>query len=349
MHSYKRLLDQELERIDNDDPSSNYRIAGLFSLGSLLGVHYLPSEKPSDHLYIESSKYSASARHTVWDKLVHAAGLTGRSSAPVGNLKSGRIAAAVCGKIINHAHLMAVTSQIKEKQAASDLLLLSASSEPASYSRLNQNTSYIRAVFDSLVSLVETERSLTDHLELLLSSLLLTPGPLPPVNWFMLMNEISSVSSSLRGLCIRFASAHASSSLSLTEFLLSQLSIALDPLKKHTLNAELCLLLTTETGLGKVLELAGLPSSEKAQTTTRRGLSSMMKKASISDSRALEMVQSFAKQIHTFEKETQVREKKRVWLTIFLFSNTQIMLSFNSLLHYPTIFLLRGLIWMKLK
>ncbi|CEG67181.1 hypothetical protein RMATCC62417_03647 [Rhizopus microsporus] len=307
MHSYKRLLDQELERIDNDDPSSNYRIAGLFSLGSLLGVHYLPSEDSSDRLYIESSKYSASTRHTVWDKLVYAAGLTGRSSAPVGNLKSGRIAAAVCGKIINHAQLMAATSQIKEKQVASDLLLLSASSEPASYSRLNQNTSYIRAVFDSLVSLVETERPLTDHLELLLSSLLLTPGPLPPVNWFMLMNEVSSVSSSLRDLCIRFASAHASSSLSLTEFLLSQLSIALDPLKKHTLNAELCLLLTTEPGLGKVLELAGLPSSEKAQTATRRGLSSMMKKASISDSRALEIVQNFAKQIHMFEKETQLQ------------------------------------------
>ncbi|CAO3663134.1 unnamed protein product [Rhizopus stolonifer] len=311
---YIKSFQREFERIQNDDPSSNYRIASIFDLGCLLGVTYLTVDQ-SDNLYIESRKYNVNARSIVWEKLIPVAGLIGRS-APVGNLKSGRIAAAVCGKIIGSSHLIANVSQTNERPAAPELLLLSTSSEPATYSRLNQNTSYIRAVFDNLVEMMERKEKseLQNRITLLLSSLLSTPGPLPPVNWFALINNISSLSKPLHHLCINFASAHAYTSLSLSEFLLSQLNSIVGPLK-HTVDPQLSLLLSSEIGIGKVLELAGLPSVVKTQKeiAMRRGMNAVTKKTSISDSRCIEVIEGYAKKIMSFEEDTQ----KQFFATLF--------------------------------
>lgn len=307
------MFQREFEHIQNDDPSSNYRIASLFNLGCLLGVSYLTSDQ-SDNVYTETRKYNAKIRSLVWDKLIGVAGLIGRS-APVGNLKSGRVAATICGKIIGSVHLISTASQIKDRQVAPELLLLSASSEPTSYSRLNRNTSYIRAVFDSLVDMMtEKQRNdLEDRLTLLISSLLHTPGPLPPVNWFNLMSEVSNVSKALRCLCINFASTHAYASLSLAEFLLSQLTSIIDPLKQ-LFEPQLLLLLVSESGVGKMLELAGLPSVIKTQKDTkmRRGMNAVTKKTNISDSRCNEIIEGFAKKILKFDEDTQVQRQNEL-------------------------------------
>ncbi|KAI9255310.1 hypothetical protein BY458DRAFT_520410 [Sporodiniella umbellata] len=305
---YTSLFQREFENIQKDDPSSNYRIASLFNIGSLLGVVYLAGEQ-KDHLFTESRKYSSEARSIVWEKLIYVAGLLGRS-APVGNLKSGRVAAAICGKIIGASEVIANASQITDGSTAPERLILSTSSEPGNYGRLNQNTSYIRAVFDNLVELTaqKDKNELQESIYLLLSSLHSTPGPLPSVNWFALIDSISKLSEPLRCLCVHFASTHSYASLSLTEFLFSQLNMIIDS-TKQPIYPQLNLLLSSEIGLGRILELSGLPTISKSQkeSVTRRGMNAVTKKTSISDSRCLEIVEGFAKRIMAFEEDAQMQ------------------------------------------
>jgi hypothetical protein len=286
-----------LDYIEKDDQSSHYRIASIFSLGSIFNVNYLSSMYDSEQLVIAAQKYSPIARKLVLDKLMFVAGLTGNRS-PVGNLKSGRIAASVCGQIIEAT--LNLQSSLENEQnhlsnAEHKLMLASASSEPKTLARLNKNTSYIRAVFDRL------EIQSDEELLALLNMLIATPGPLPAVNWFHSMQQVSAVSEALYKKCLEFASLHASTSLSLTEFLLSQLSSSLDPQKS---NHKVDSFIVGETGLGWMLDLAGL-TRENAAKNTRRGMSSVTKKTSISDIRLLEMMELYVTRLPNLKLEDQ--------------------------------------------
>ncbi|KAI8885252.1 hypothetical protein K501DRAFT_180514, partial [Backusella circina FSU 941] len=294
---FKSLCATHLDLIEKDNQSSHYRIASIFSLGSIFNVNYLSSIYNTEQLVMAAQKYSPIARKPVLDKLMFVAGLTGNRS-PVGNLKSGRIAASVCGQVIEAT--LNLQSGLENEQnhlsnAEHKLMLASASSEPKTLARLNKNTSFIRAVFDRLESASQEE------LLVLMDSLVATPGPLPAVNWFHPMQQVSSVSESLYTKCLVFASLHASTSLSLTEFLLSQLSSSLDPQKSnHNVHS----LIVGETGLGWMLDLAGL-TRENAAKNTRRGMSSVTKKTSISDIRLLEMFELYVTRLPDFELEDQ--------------------------------------------
>lgn len=299
-----------LTSIQNDDASSNYRIASLFSLGSLLGVNYLNSDDDT-HIYTEAERYRSALRHRGLDKLSFVAGLNSKS-APIGNLKSGRIAAAVCGKVIESTksmiYALKVAANPQDAPAEkSSMTLLSASSEPISYSRLNSNTSYIRAVFDRLV-VIASERDQIDNIGMLLNSLIGTPGPLPPVNWFSLITKISKLSALVQALCLSFASTHATTSLSLSEFLLTQMVSIFTSVKcKADIEKSLCDVFFAGKGLGTVLELAGLPRPETREEKKRRGMNAVIKRITISDSRAIEIIEILGQKYQYLDYDTQVR------------------------------------------
>lgn len=279
-------------------------------MGCLLGVSYIGNR--GELIYIEAEKYLPAVRQRASDKLAYVSGLNSRS-APVGNLKSGRIAASICGKVIESAKSMmnALSSDPNGdggENAAEKTALLSASSEPISYARLNSNTSYIRAVFDRLTS-IATDIKQSEVISMLLKSFIDTPGPLPPVNWFSLITKISKLSSDILHLCLHFSATHAATSLSLSEFLLTQMTSLLataDPphvIFKH---------------VGMVLELSGLPSLDDAKDEKkRRGMNAVIKRISISESRALEILQLLGQNFPRFGYEAQVRRKKLIQVAPF--------------------------------
>lgn len=276
---YKQTFDPLLTSIDTDDASSNYRIASLFGLGSLLGINYLNTTIES--IYLQAQRYHTNSRRPALDKLTAIAGLTVRS-APTGNLKSGRVAAAVCGKVIEHAQCMKKSLgklETDDFAAAAATSSVTSSNEPASYNRLNSNTSYLRAVFDYLVA-ATTDK--TDAAVLLLNSLIKTQGPLPPVNWFTVLLKWSKV---LPKLCLAFASKHAATSFSLSEYLITQM-IAMVKTEK---DEECAFLFDVGGAFDAVLELAGL--AEKKTGTTRRGMTAVVKKMALSESRLMELLE----------------------------------------------------------
>lgn len=297
---YWSTFDPLLQSIDKDDASSHYRIASLFAMGCLLGVSYIDSR--GDLIYVEAERYLPGVRQRALDKLAYVSGLNSKS-APVGNLKSGRIAASICGKVIESAKNMinalnASSDPSGGDSAAEKNALLSASSEPVSYARLNGNTSYIRAAFDRLTA-IATDAKQSDMIIMLLKSFIDTPGPLPPVNWFSLVTKISKLSSDILHLCLDFSATHAATSLSLSEFLLTQMTSLLataDPPQ------------VIFNHVGMVLELSGLPQLDNTKEgKKRRGMNAVIKRISISESRALEILQLFGQNFPRFGYEAQVR------------------------------------------
>lgn len=305
---YWNAFEPLLDSIQNDDASSHYRIASLFSMGSLLGVNYLCTD---DRTYIEAEKYRPALRQRALDKLAFVAGLNSKS-APVGNLKSGRISAAICGKVIesanNMVHALNASTDPHQDDMAEKSSFLSASSEPMSYSRLNSNTSYIRAIFDRLV-IIASDANQVDTISMFLQGLIETPGPLPPVNWFSLVSKISKLSSSAHVLCLDFAATHATSSLSLSEFLLTQMTSILGSVDQSHV---------VLNHIGMVLELAGLPRLETREEKKRRGMSAVIKRITISESRALEIIQLVGQKFHHFDYDTLVCSINLIIVRVFI-------------------------------
>lgn len=263
------------------------------------------------HVYTEAEKYRSELRCRGLDSLSFVAGLNSKS-APIGNLKSGRIAAAVCGKVIEATKSMvfSLKAAANPQEASSEkstMTLLSASSEPISYSRLNSNTSYIRAVFDRLTA-IASERNQIDNIVMLLNSLIGTPGPLPPVNWFTLITKISKLSTPVQALCLSFAATHATTSLSLSEFLLTQMSTIFTAIKSQSgIDKLLCNVFFAGKGLATVLELAGLPRIETREEKKRRGMNAVIKRITISESRAIEIIELLGQKYEYLDYDTQVR------------------------------------------
>ncbi|KAL0087967.1 hypothetical protein J3Q64DRAFT_1735427 [Phycomyces blakesleeanus] len=304
--AYQNILLEQVQKVQKEDPSSHERLAALFSLSSLLGVDYLNAITDQELIYAEAQKYNSGTRSPVLDTLTVVAGLTDGGS-PVGNLKSGRIAAALCGKVVHSALNMRDTLQLKQDNVSSGslqsqiqhqaMMAIANSSEPKTYTRLNNNTSYLRAIFDALTDIVDNlDNSLDkDSVEptslVFLCSIKDTPGPLPPVNWFNILTKLTTVSKTTWNECIMLASTHLATSMSLTEYIISQLSQDLSHFPK-----EIQILLLGEAGLGMVLELGGLTGHESSRTGyKRRGMDAVTKKTSVSEIRCIELVDIHAK------------------------------------------------------
>ncbi|KAI9496661.1 hypothetical protein BDB00DRAFT_102267 [Zychaea mexicana] len=298
--SFGALLRKELHPIKESDV--NAAATSILSLGCLLGVDYLSPSVDRELLAAGARAYSNEARVEVLNTLGYAAGVLGGSLA-VGNLKNTRIAAVVCGKVNQAAHTMRDAKTLEEgdgnSASAAAQLLLNASTEPKSYSRLSNNTSFLRAVFDSLMQLIHDASDIRT-MEILLLSLCETPGPLPPVNWFPLLTDISSISQHLRILTLNFASQHALTSMSLTEYIISQLA-------EKQFDPKVQILLASETGLGKVFEMSGLPNRKsRTSEAKRRGMDAVTKKTSISEMRCIELFEAYVKTFKHMDTNVQL-------------------------------------------
>jgi len=84
MSQYTQAFEPLFGSIQSDDASSNYRIASLFGVASLLGVDYLNRNATSD-FNAEAQRYQASSRRAGLDKLAAITGLTVKS-APTGTI-----------------------------------------------------------------------------------------------------------------------------------------------------------------------------------------------------------------------------------------------------------------------
>ncbi|CAO3580472.1 unnamed protein product [Absidia cylindrospora] len=312
--NFSSLFLSTVQTIQTDNASSQLRIPALFSLGSLLGADYLHTPIQEDLLIKEAQQYNSDIRQPILHVVTTLAGLTDGLAA--GNLKSGRIAAVVCGEVIQKSHQLQFAMKNEKGGSSYDgkstgftkMAISISSAEPKTYSRLNNNTSYLRATFDALAHVADNnsaqDMESTNHLKayvhLLLSALRDTPGPLPPVNWFPILSKIAKVSTETRILCISFATKHGSTSLSLSEFILSELG---QGSLYH--DREVVDYLVGESGIGMLLELSGLTSSTRGDGYHRRGMDAVTKKMTVSDIRAIEIFESYAKLFTKFSTKTQ--------------------------------------------
>ena len=288
---YEAKFLRELELIQGREASSMDAIAAVFALGGLLGADYLNNQQEAERVGAEARQYSKDARRPVLGVLTLAAGLDQNGS--IGNLKMNRVAAVVCGIVMQSAMTMCQVYQMEQTskdghQGTGALLLGSvASNEPKSYSRLDNNTSYLRAVFDACVHLTKAHEQRVDaegseeRALLYLTSLTDTPGPLPTVNWFNLLVQMARISRITRRHCFLFASTHAATSQSLTEYVIAEVGQAV----VTTGDTEMLSLAVGETGLGKLLDLSGLLSGQKTLTSKRRGMDAVTSKTHISNAR----------------------------------------------------------------
>ncbi|KAI8984419.1 hypothetical protein BDF20DRAFT_935163 [Mycotypha africana] len=286
---YSQAFEPLLQSIETDDASSHYRIAGLFGAASLLGVEHL--DLYSGSIGLKAERYHSNSRRAALDKLAAIAGLTAKAS-NVGNLKSGRIAAAVVGKIVETTKLMTQALGSMNQQGISSgeaSSLISSSSEPSNYNRLSSSTSYLRGVFDQLNTLILSSNSNENNIQMLLNALISSKGPLPAVNWYNLLISLMKTSPDIQRLCFAFAANHAATSFSLSEFLFTQM---ISIMKSVAISGKKCEFLFEGPSFATLLELGKLPSKTiTKEEIQRRGLSSIVKKITLSKSRVLELVE----------------------------------------------------------
>jgi hypothetical protein len=299
--NFSSLFLSTIQTIQTDDASSQMRIPALFSLGCLLGSDYLHAPMQQEQLAKEAHRYDTDIRRPILDVITTLAGLTD-GLPPAGNLKSGRIAAVVCGEIVRASRNLRTALKNENGGGHAKLAMSISSAEPKSYSRLNNNTSHLRAVFDALGHVVDTlpiTQDLETYAQLLLSGLRDTPGPLPPVNWFPLLSKLVKISPAIHLLCISFATNHATTSLSLSEFILAELGSQIEHYQPSIAGA-----LVGESGIGKLLELSGL--GQQSGGPKRRGMDAVTKKMTVSDIRAIELFEGYAKLFMKLPAQSQV-------------------------------------------
>ncbi|CAO3637011.1 unnamed protein product [Cunninghamella echinulata] len=313
---FNKLFLSKVQVISTDDSASRLRIPAALCLGTLLGADYLHTPIADyEQLEKEVKQYNSDTRKPLVDILMKLAGIENNQS--TGNLKCGRISAVVCGEIIDYIERLKKSNSPVSIAATTNILT---SAEPKTYGRLNNNTSYLRALFDSLSDTIQNYQKanmvLPDHVavyvRILLSSLRDIDGPLPSVNWFPLLNQISKISNEIRLLCFTAASKHAATSVSLSEYVLSELGhgLTLTTTTATTINSnikESSLMdsFVDEAGIGKLLDLSGLTNQSNQAHIKRRGMDAVTKKMSISDVRALELLEAYIKSFTTFSKNTQ--------------------------------------------
>ncbi|KAI9288439.1 hypothetical protein BC943DRAFT_357314 [Umbelopsis sp. AD052] len=316
------LLNQQFNAVKATESPMDTKVAAALTLSAMLGTDYLnpvtvvddvdkdasEAEQASDqdgnseahHVsnawdFIDKHSLQAAcpSRRNVMDVAIQQIGI-GKSNV-TGNLRAGRITAFNVGNLCRKALL-----QEQHKNSLNnpnDLeIMASTSAEPKSYSRLAQATSWLRNVFDTLVEIsTQPANSIEagDKANMLLLALQQTIGPLAPVNWFPILLSLSKMSTDIHLRCIHFASTHASSSTSLTEFIIIQLRQVATYLEKgQSMDDRVIQLLASEAGLGKMMELAGLLELAPSSTVGhhRRGVSAMLKPIKLSDERCFETV-----------------------------------------------------------
>jgi hypothetical protein len=312
------LLNQQFNAVKATESTMDTKVAAALTLSAMLGTDYLnpvtvdenldedtseaedaspqdgsstshQDSKAWDFIEKQSLQKNCPSRQDVMDVAIQQIGI-GKSNV-TGNLRAGRITAFTVGNLCRKALLQ--EQQKNSLNNPSDLeIMASTSAEPKSYSRLAQATSWLRNVFDTLVEIsAQPANSVpivtcNNTTNMLLLALQQTMGPLAPVNWFPVLLKLSKISTEIHLSCIQFATTHAFSSTSLTEFLIGQLRQVATYLEKgQHVDDRVIQLLVSEAGLGKIMDLAGLLEQEPSSTTGyhRRGVSAMLKPIKLSE------------------------------------------------------------------
>ncbi|KAF9952294.1 hypothetical protein BGZ72_006405 [Mortierella alpina] len=221
------------------------------------------------------------------------------------DLKAGRLASVVLGHIACLVHRLGQVDSGK---------VIGTSSEPKDYSRMAVSTSWLRGLWDALWEPLQmgtvqrAQKSYFASLELLLYTVHSLPTPLPAVNWFPLLTQLTSMEPRLIVPAIQMASKHATTSTSLMEFLIMTLSSFKADRNENAVpedNSEgapaVEELLVGEEGLGRILTLGGLPlldvESDQAQAELDkvRGLDGLAKRVTLPNSRVVDLVERLIK------------------------------------------------------
>ncbi|KAI8075068.1 hypothetical protein BC940DRAFT_287357 [Gongronella butleri] len=325
--SETQSVDQALNAALSGDASA------LFVLGVFSGVDYLqtcPSMWQLDLLAKEAGRYQKD--RPIVSAMANIAGLDA-SGSPSGQLKVVRIATVLCGHIIRvTVDALAAKTQLHAPSSSNaspggrTATSSSSSLEPSDYQRLNNNTSFLRALFDMLVAVIDDAENenftpvvLRDVVQPILTCLRDVAGPLPPVNWFPVLRSLSRLGVTLghpaiSRLCFAFASKHAQTSQSLSEYLLQELTrirfITSPSNSKYP--ALLLESIVSPTGMGKLLALSGLPAGKNNDDSDfqRRGTAAVMRKIQVSPVRALSILLHYCHSFWHWPEEYQVQ-----WLT----------------------------------
>ncbi|KAI9033453.1 hypothetical protein DFJ74DRAFT_652482 [Hyaloraphidium curvatum] len=156
-------------------------------------------------------------------------------------LRLARVAAIACGRICG--------TTLEEDTGPA---LLGGKKEPADLSRLEAETSYVRAVFDGLRGGASGNVG-----DVLLGALETVEGPLPAVDWAPLVNAVWDLGDLRRRTAVFvFASRHCvvSGSRSLLDFLMSKCERG----RWGRYELELQLMVLGDAGIGRLLDIAGL-------------------------------------------------------------------------------------------
>lgn len=205
--------------------------SSLVSIPSLLGHDILSSQ-------LSPTAIDSAADPAPASKLLSKLTSIASTSA---ELRMARMSATVSGKICG------VTLE-----ADSGPTLLGGKKEPADLSRLDKETSAIRAVFEALSA---------EPNELLVDALTRIEVALPAVDWLPLMNGLwNSGDGNRKSLLLSFFSRHCvvSGSRSLLDFLVSRC----DPKVWGSLDIQLQERILGDAGIGKLLDIAGLEPAE---------------------------------------------------------------------------------------
>ncbi|ORX59483.1 hypothetical protein DM01DRAFT_1405036 [Hesseltinella vesiculosa] len=309
---------QQLQTVQTD------ALQSPLAIGPFLGVDFLHPSKSIETLDVlarEADHYQP--QRPAVQAMAAMAGLQG----DYGQLKQARLAAVLCGLVLE---VTADAQQAKEQLSGTSSTASSASAgathiEPSTYQRLNNNTSYLRAIFDTLASIADdTEHALHAHpdtLQQVVDPLLIclkeVPGPLPPVNWFPVLRSLSRLGGISSHLvtsqhCFDFAAAHASTSSSLCEYLVQELTRVRQINNFNvTSNKYPAILLPAcvgPNGFGKLLALSGLAQQE--DTFQRRGMAAITKKIAVSPLRTLSILLHYIQSFWHWPVHLQER-----WLT----------------------------------
>ncbi|KAF9576772.1 hypothetical protein EC968_003279 [Mortierella alpina] len=213
------------------------------------------------------------------------------------DLKAGRLASVVLGHVACLVHRLGQVDSGK---------VIGTSSEPKDYSRLAVSTSWLRGLWDALWeplqmgTVQKAQKSYAVSLELLLYTIHGLPTPLPAVNWFPLLTQLTTMEPRLIVPAIQVASKHATTSTSLMEFLIMTLSnFKADRQESVIVEGAQSVeeLLVGEEGLGRILTLGGLPlfdvQSDQAQAELDkvRGLDGLAKRVTLPNSRVVDLVE----------------------------------------------------------
>lgn len=219
-------------RLSSIAASASPSLSSIVSVPSLLG-HDILSGQLSTTATPSSSDTAAATK-----LLAKLASIAGTSA----ELRLARMSAVVCGKLCG--------ATLEEDVGPT---LLGGKKEPSDLSRLEKETSVIRAVFDALKSGKDTT--------MLVEALEQIEVALPAVDWAPLLSKIWDQGDLvMKSRVLSFTSRHCvvSSSRSLLDFLVSRC----EPRYWGSLGKDLQLRILGDAGIGKLLDIAGLEPFE---------------------------------------------------------------------------------------